>query len=227
MKIVDLVMKLLTDRMPRKAALAAIAMVVMLLLVAILVPTLGVADGNAQDRNVQLKASIAKTTKGLAQAEDDQKYVVSHEQEYEDLLHGDRLVPHTERVAITQMQTLYQQRGLSALTYTFTAGATRAVASAGKPSNAGGYKLKLETVTLKVGAPLDTQVYDFMMDLGENFPGTAVVEGFTLERAAEITTDELNQVAHGQDSGLVKGEIVFTWRTAEKEQETDKGKAKQ
>jgi hypothetical protein len=221
-KYVDLLMKFLTDRMPRKVAISSVVLAVTALLFLILLPLLGGAHTDAVELNQNLKASIEQTSAKLRTAKDDHKYVVDNMQKYEELLRGDRLVPHTRRVAMTQMQKLALDRKLTTLSYNFTALGDSAPGAA-RNAVKGGYKLRTDRVDLKIGSALDTQVYDFVTDLGENFPGAAVVEQLTLERAPEISGDALNQVSRGQESGLVKGDVVFAWKTAQKQEEEEKG----
>jgi hypothetical protein len=135
-------------------------------------------------------------------------------------MHSDRLVPHTRSVAMAQMQKLALQRGLTTLSYNF-ASTDNATAS---ETVTGGYRLQAEKVNLKLGSALDTQVFDFVADLGESFPGSAIVQELKLERAPELSTEALNHVSNGEESGLVKGEMVFAWRTAQAQDKDDKSK---
>ena len=223
-KYIDLGMKFLVDRMPRRAAISVLILAGVLILFAILLPTLGGADDEANEHNASLKDEIAQITKNANQSREDRQFILDNQQKYDDLVHGDRLVPHTRRVAMAQMQKLALQRGLTALSYNFTSEGDRSpTAGAGKPLS-GGYKVQVDKVELKVGAPLDNQIYDFVQDLNQSFPGAAVVEQVTMDRAPQLTTDALNQVSRGQDSGLVKGQVVFTWRTAQALDDKSKGK---
>jgi hypothetical protein len=222
MKIIDMVMKLLTDRMPRKTALASIVMTFTLIIFAGLFFTLGTSHDDAFDRNVALKKDLGQTTSTVKKLKDDRKFILDNQEKYEELLHGDRLVPHTRRVAVTQLTNLALQRGLTTVNFNFTAAGERAASAAASQPVTGGYKVKVEKIELKVGSALDTQLYDFIQDLGESFPGSAVVEQFTLERAPEITTEALNQVSRGHESGLVHGDVQLTWRIAEAEEQDKK-----
>jgi hypothetical protein len=219
-KFIDIGMKLLTDRMPRKVAVASIVMTLTLVAFAVLFFVLGGAHDDAMEANANLKKNLDQISRNAKQSKDDRQFILDNKEKYEALLGGDRLIPHTRRTAMAQMQSLALQRGLTNLSYNFTAAGERNANVAG-PVITGGYKIQVEKVDLKVGAALDSQVYDFMLDLADSFPGSAVVEQFTLERAPDITTDALNMVSRGRDSGLVKGEVHFTWRTAQA-QDTDK-----
>ncbi len=225
-KYIDVLMKFLTDRMPRKVAVSSIILAVTALLALIVVPLLGGAHTEAVETNAGLKTTIDQMSNKLRQAKDDHKYVVDNMQKYEELLSGDRLVPHTRRVAMTAMQKLAVERGLTTLSYNFTTIGERSPGGAASAPITGGYKLQAERVDLKIGAPLDTTVFDFVMDLGENFPGAAVVEQMTLERSPEIGTEALNLVSRGQESGLVKGNVIFAWKTAQKQEEEQKDQQK-
>jgi hypothetical protein len=216
------VMKLLTDRMPRKVAIASVFISVTLVVFAFLFVSLGSAHDEAIAKNSTLKKTLDQTTRNAKQSREDREFILGNQEKYEELLHGDRLIPHTRRVATDQLAALARARGLTTLTYDIAAAGVRAAATAASQPAKGGYRVKVEQMSLKVGAPLDTDVFDFLMDLGENFPGSAVVEQFSLERAAGLTTDALNQVSRGRESGLVKSEIHVTWRTAEAEDDDKK-----
>ena len=218
MKIIAVIMKSLTDRMPRKVALASIVMAITLVIFAVLFFVLGGAHDDAMAANTSLKKNLDQTTRNLKTVKEDRQFILDNREKYEDLIHGDRLVPHTQRVAANQLRNLALQRGLTNLGYTFTA-ASAAVGST--QTVAGGYRVQAEKLDLKIGAALDTQVYDFLLDIGEAFPGSAVVEQFSIERAPNITTEALNNVSRGRDSGLVRGDIHINWRTAQA-QEPDK-----
>jgi len=219
---IDVAMKFLTDRMPRKVAVSSVILAVTVLLFLILLPLLGGAHTDTLATNEGLKATIDQTSQKLRQAKDDRKYVTENTQKYQELLGGERLVPHTRRVAMTAMQKLALERGLTTLSYNFTALGDRSPRGAANAPVTGGYKLQAERVDLKVGAPLDTTIYDFVLDLGEKFPGAAVVEQMILERSPDIGTEALNQVSRGQESGLIKGNVVFAWKTAQKQEEGQK-----
>jgi hypothetical protein len=225
MKPVARLMKLLTDRMPRKTAFASVTMTATLIVFAIVFFVLGGAHDDALEQNASLKKSLDQTTRNAKQAKEDRQFVIENQTKYEELLNSDRLVPHTRRVALDKLEFLKKQDGLTSVNYNFAAAGQRSAASAASQPVTGGYKVQVETVELKIGAPLDTSVFDFLLDLGEKFPGSAVVETFAIERAAEITTDALNQVSQNREAGLVKGEVHLTWRTAQKEEDPAKAQA--
>jgi hypothetical protein len=215
-------LKTLADSMPRKVMISCFVLAGTLLMTLILVPTVGGLHGDILDTNTHLKTSIKKLSDNLATAKDDHQFLVDNHERYDALISSDRLIPHTRTVAMTQMQKLAIVRGLTTLNYNF-----KLQGEGGQSTEKvmGGYRLHSEVVELKIGAPLDTQIYDFVTDLGESFPGAAVVEEVKLERAPALTTEALNAVSSGQESGLVKGEMTFAWRTAQA-QEPDSSKAK-
>ena len=224
MKPFDSILKVLTDRMPRKAAFASLVMIVTLVVFGVLFIFLGGYDDDQIEKNAALKGNLDKVTKNAKMTRDDRQFVLDNKDKYDELLRGDRLVPHTRRVAMSQLQTIALQRGLTTLSSNFTVAANPTTGGAATAAVSGGYRVQVEKVDLKIGASLDTQAYEFMLVLNESFPGSAVIEEFKLDRAPEITTDALNQVARGKDSGLVRGELRFTWRTAQA-QETENAAA--
>lgn len=211
-KYTDPVMRLLTDRMPRRVAISVVALAATFLLALILVPILGTFHSDTLDRNDQLKSSIAGLTKDLKSAKDDHQYIIDNKDQFEELTHSDRLIPHTRSVATAQLQKLALSRGLTTLSYSFSAGGDKTTS---RDQVTGGYRVQVENIDLKVGSALDTQIFELVTDMNENFPGIAVVESLSMERAQDLTTDALNAVSKGQESGLVKGAIGLSWRTAQ------------
>ncbi len=215
MKQFDKLLKLLTDRMPRKVAFASLVLGGTLIAFVFLFIFLGGAHDSVLETNANLKRDLTNTTKNASTARDNRQFILDNKDKYEELLKGDRLVPHTRRVAMTQMSTIALQRGLSALSSNFTIAGNPVTGQAANAPVTGGYKLQVEKVDLKVGAALDSQVFEFMLDLTDtSFPGSAIIEDFKLERAASLTTEGLNQVSQGK-ADLVRGEVTFTWRTAQ------------
>jgi hypothetical protein len=211
-KYTDLLMRQLTDRMPRRVAISVIALAVTLVLALVIVPVLGGFHSDTLDRNEGLKSSIGALTKNLKQAKDDHKYILDHRDEFDELTHSDRLIPHTRSVATAQLAKLALGRGLTTLSYSFSAAGDKTTS---RDQVTGGYRVQVENIDLKVGSALDTQIFELVTDMNENFPGVAVVESLAMERAADLTTDALNAVSRGQESGLVKGVIGLSWRTAQ------------
>lgn len=222
MKPAAVLMKLLTDRMPRKAAIASITMGVTLVTFGLLFLFLGGAHSDALEKNQSLKKNLTQTSTTAKQAKDDRQFVLDNKEKYEELLRGDRLVPHTPTVAQDHLSMLVRKRGLTSASIAISAVGEGAAAKVASQPVSGGYKVQVQKLELKVGAPLDTQIFEFLLDLGESFPGSAVVEQFKLERATDITTDALNQVSRGTEAGLVKGEVTVIWRTAQAEDKDKK-----
>jgi hypothetical protein len=229
MKLPDLGLKL--PDLPRPVAIASAAMVVSVFLFGVLYFTLGAGRDQAVEVNGRLTADLAQSQKNTKQVSEDFKYVSENQQKFEDLLQSERLVPHIRRAAVRQMQTLALRHGLNPRVFSYdfatavdkaaVAAAAQAPAKPGAPAAAAAlgagptYRINVESVTLKIGAPLDGQIYGFVRDLGTDFPGAAVVQSIDLQRPAKISSDVLNQLSRGEDSGVVTGEIKFLWRTAQ------------
>jgi hypothetical protein len=228
-KIRDLVFKFLADRMPRRVVFSVLVLAALFLASLLLFPLLGGTHDSVLERNEQLKASINQTSRNLGQFKDDHQFAEKNLDKYLALIHSERLVPHTRRVATTELERLAIARGLTSLAYNFEASNKDGAAGALNNPVTGGYVLQVDRIELTLGAPLDTQIYEFAMDLGDYFPGAAVVDRISLTRLPEVSTATLNQVSKGEDSGLVKGEISLTWRTAqaqESEQKNTRAKAR-
>lgn len=175
-------------------------------------------------QNAQLRADIEQGQTGILRARDDYDYVQANLEKYEALIKSDRLVPHTRRAAVVELQRLAQQRGLTTMNFTFDAVAADAAQASQQPANAP-YRLSVEYVELKVGAPLDGVVYGFISDITEQFPGAAIVDSFSLTRG-EITDAALTAMSEGRESGLATGTIGFLWRTAQAQEKEEAGGAK-
>lgn len=138
------------------------------------------------------------------------------------MLASDKLVPHTRVNAAQQLEALARQRGLESLNYNFIAAADQSLASVKSQPTTGGYKVSVENVELKLAASLDTPVYGFLMDLGDDFPGAVVIQSFTITRQPTVTDTAIDRLSHGLSSGLVNGEVKLIWRTAQAVEEAKK-----
>ncbi len=220
MKLPTLAVKL--PDLPKPVAVAAAVIAASLVLFGILLPVLGGAADDAVIANGRLTNDIAQATKDLKEASDDYRYVTDNLAKFEALLQSDRLVPHTRRAAVRQMTTLAVQHGLTTLNYDFVMAGDKSLAAVtsqvqAKSTNSQeiAYRVNVESVDLKLGAPLDGLIYSFLVDLSRDFPGAAVIQSITLERAPKVTDEILQLLAQGQDAGLVKGDVKILWRTAQ------------
>lgn len=181
------------------------------------------ALSEAMSLNERLERDLRANQAAIDRARDDYLFVVENEDRFEEAMASDEIVPHTRRAAARQMQTVALENGLTSLNYNFAAvsGQSRARNQSAAASSGDAYTLHVENIDLEVGAPLDRPIYAFIQQLIRTIPGTAVVQEVTLQRAETITTDMLNRVAQGQESGLVTGSILFSWRTAQANREVE------
>jgi hypothetical protein len=182
---------------------------------AALVPLLGGALDAAVVDNARLKTAVEKTTRDIAQAKTDQVYVKENLAAFETLIKSDKLIPHTRRAAVLEFNNVGRQRGLTALSYNFDMAKGNSVKALESQPKSGGYNVSVENIELRVGAPLDGNIYRFIADISDTFPGSIIVNGFELKRPPEITPLALEMVSRGQDSQLVTGTIKVSWRTAQ------------
>ncbi len=216
-------LKFIAD-LPRKTAISLVVILCSTVLFGLLYPTLGGIQESAHAENDKLKRDIDQTRRNAQQSKVDKEFVLENKDKYEALLAGDRLVPHARRAAVRQLTELAQARGLSTLQYSFAAAGDQSATKVRSQPASGDYRVSVEEVDLKIGAPLDTQLLEFVYDLGDNFPGAAVVQSIQLDRVPKITDDMLDKVSGGgQDAGLVTGEVKFTWRTAQANEDDKKG----
>lgn len=210
MKLPDIRFKL--PDLPRKvtASLAVLAGagVTFLLLLQFLVGALDAAVAE----NTRLKGAIDQATRDTLTVNTDYQFVTENTEYFEKLIKGDRLIPHTRRDALRQLQSLAQEHGLTQMTADFSAAPAATAATAPAANQADAYRVNVESIKIKLGSPLDGQVYGFASDLRRNFPGSAVLMSMKLSRPLKLTADMIEQVS--RKGAIVTGEMELLWRTA-------------
>lgn len=186
-----------------------------LVLFLVLFFTLGSARDSAVNENAQVTNEAAQVKANLTQAKEDRDFVLKNKERYDALLSGDRLIPHTRLTAVRHIQEVALQRGLTDLKYDFTAAGNASLLAASNQPTAGDYHVNVETIKLDVGAPVDGKIYGFLADIAGSFPGAAVIQEVDLSRAAQVTSAMLDAVSRNEDAGLVKGQVILLWRTAQ------------
>jgi hypothetical protein len=202
------------ELIPKKVLISTGVIAASLVIFLALFFTLGGANSDAEGMRQRIAKDIEQAKKDLTRFQTDRKYVEDHRDQFEALLKSDRLVPHTRRVAMAELSRLATQDGLSGLNYNFKAINQNSPAAA-QAKSTDAYRLSIEEIELHVSAPIDGNIYRFVRDLSDSFPGSAVVESVTLTRARTVTDDMLRLVAAGQDAKLVEGQINISWRTAQ------------
>lgn len=217
-------MKRILSLIPRNVLVSVFVLLGSALAFLILLLTLATARDDAIAQNTQLNAQVQQTIAAISTAENDSAYVAENGATYEALLKSDRLIPHTRRTAIVRMQEAARNHGLSAVQWTFNAVADSAPGAALAQPKTAAYRLSVEEIGLKVGAPFDGPIYSFVADITNAFPGSIVVEALSLARAPGLTDAALRSVSAGRDSGLVAGELKLIWRTAQAQESEEKSK---
>ncbi|MCB2108600.1 MAG: hypothetical protein KDE14_12915 [Rhodobacteraceae bacterium] len=207
--------------LPKKVALSVAVLTGVLVLFLALFFTLGTTRDDAVAENLRLKQELQKTKSSLDLSQQDYEFVVQGKERYEQLLSSTKLIPHARRAAVRQLQQLGTQNGLSTLNYQFNASSVVSPTAVLNQPKTGDYRVSVESIKLNIGAPLDGDVFKFMRDIVTDFPGSNVIESFKLERAPVVTTEALNSVWSGRESRLVTGEIIVSWRTAQRVDESD------
>lgn len=210
--------------LPRNVAIALVTLVVTLLLFGTSFVVLGGARDEAIVQNGSLTRDISQTRASIIQVTQDREYVLANQAQYEALLKSDRLIPHTRRAAVVELQRVAQIRGVTRLDYGF-AGIAAADSAQGVQAQqaSAAYRLSVERVTLKVGAPVDGVVYGFVADIADAFPGSAVIERLQLKRPEVITEADLAALSSPQGGALAEGVVIFSWRTAQANEAAEKG----
>ncbi len=206
---------------PRKVMMSLGVLALGLVLWGVQVPLLGGAREDADTNATRLRSEIDQTRKDLAQAGADMKYLEEHQEQFESLLKSDRLVPHTRRAAVAELQKIAVQNGITGLEYIFNAApATSANAAQSQPTS-GAYRVSVEQIELKVSAPTDGAIYRFLEDIKDSFPGSAVAQIVQLERPPTLTPAMMTALSKGEDAKIVTGDISVLWRTAEAEEQKE------
>lgn len=200
---------------PRKAGIGLSLLLVSGLLFGALFFTIGVSRDEAIVENARLEASITQTRRDTTQAIEDVNFVNENQQRFEALIQGERLVPHTRRDAARRMQAAALARGLTLLAYDFNTAAANSAVAVTSQAQGTNYRVNVEGITIKLGSPLDGQIYKFLLDLKSEFPGAVVLQSLELQRAVAVTSVMLDQISRGADAGLVQGEAKLIWRTAQ------------
>lgn len=212
-------MKRILIDVPRSVVTSVATLMLVGVAFALLYFTLGSATTAAIELNARLLSNIQQANGQIGQTSADIKYVGENIEQYEMLLNSDRLVPHTRRVAVLELQRLAQQRGLTTLNYKFSAAAAGSPRLAQAQAATDAYRLSVEDIELSVGAPTDGPIYGIIVDMMDAFPGAAVLQSMSLTRAPTITDEALEAVSQGSDSKLVSGLVKMTWRTAQAQEE--------
>ncbi|MBL8642496.1 MAG: hypothetical protein JNK21_01075 [Rhodospirillaceae bacterium] len=181
--------------------------------------TLGSARDTAEQDVTRLRADISSVQARLKQSREDYDFVIKNQQRFETLVASDKLIPHTRRTAVRQMQALALEFGLSSLNYNFQAAGLQAPEAVANQPKSTDYRVYVENIELSIGAPLDKSVYSFMAAVYDDFPGSMVLTDLEMGRAAVISPEALNLVSRGEDSKIVTGTIRYSWRTAQKQDE--------
>ncbi len=185
-------------------------------------PFLTGARDEAQNQNNRLQNDLQSTNASIDRARNDYAFVEDNERRFEEAMASDEIMPHTRRAAARQIQTVAIENGLMSLNYNFALAASPDQGRGqGGPSASDAYRLQVENLSLEIGAALDRSVYAFIEELVRTIPGTIVIREFQVGRAESISTEMLNRVAQGQNSGIITGTVRFSWRTAQANREAE------
>lgn len=189
--------------LPKKVLISLGVIAGALLIFGISVPFLGGSLDDTLADNSRLRAEIARVNTAITQSAADQTYVKENTAQYEALLKSDRLVPHTRRVAVVELESKAKEFGLTGMTYSVEGvAAANSLQSAASQPSSGAYALSIQEIKLEIKAPLDGSIYRFVDGVTASFPGSAVVREARLTRG--LTAND-----------GVEGTITLSWRTAQ------------
>ncbi len=204
--------------LPKLVLVSIVAVTSALVLFGVLFFTLGEAKDRAEAETAKLKSELSSIQTKLKQSKDDYDFVLKNQTRFEELMASDKLIPHTRRTAIREMQALALEFGVTNLNYNFQASGLQSADAASAQAKATDYRVYIENIELSVGAALDQSIYSFLAAAYDKFPGSIVVSSIELNRAPTVTTEMLNMVSRGEDSKIVQGKIKYVWRTAQKQE---------
>ena len=208
--------------LPKPVKLSVAAIGGCLVLFILLFFTLGSGLDTAESDARRLQGELQTLQKNVTQSKQDIEYITKNKDRFDALMSSDKLIPHTRRTAIRQMQALALEFGLSNLNYNFQAAAAAAPEAVTSQPKGDSYRVSVESIELSVGSPIDSSIYSFMAAVHDDFPGSMVLTEVELERASSISAEALNNVSRGADSGLVKGKLKYLWRTAQQNKQEKK-----
>jgi len=201
--------------LPRSVLIATGVLAVMLvgLLLTYFFLASHVAELKAENESLQRQLSSARSS--IETFATDREFVLTRSADYERILDSDLLIPHTRRTALRTIQEYALAVGLTELDYEFDAVQQSNADAAARQVRDSKFRVNVENVSMSLGAPLDRPVYIFIDELIQDIPGTAVLKTFSIRRPDTITTQMLNNVAQGLNSGIISSEVEFEWRTAQ------------
>lgn len=206
------------DGMPRPAFLGISVLLATGILFALSVLLLGGARDRSLAEGARLQSEITTITTSITRSRQDQEYIAANSARYEELMKSDKLIPHTRRAALNALREAATPHGLeNSLSFTFNSAAGSTTSAQSQPTS-GAYRVSVESILLKVSAPVDGAVFRMVDDVNRTFPGSVVLESMNLARAPMVNETELAAISRG-DSSLVSGEVVLSWRTAQKEED--------
>jgi hypothetical protein len=203
--------------LPKPVLISVLVMAGSLFLLAFLWFTLGDATDTAEQDVIRMRGEMSSTQAKVKQSREDYEFVTKNQQRFEALMASDKLIPHTRRTAIRQLQALAVEFGLTSLNYNFQAAGVQAPDAVSAQPKSDDYRVYIENIELSVGAALDQSIYSFLAAVYDDFPGSMVIAALDMQRPLRVEAEALNAVSRGEDSKIVEGKIVYSWRTAQKQ----------
>lgn len=203
--------------LPKPVLISVSVIAFSLVLMTLLWLTLGDAKDTAEQDVARLRNEVSSTQNKLKQSRADYEFININQQRFESLMSSDKLIPHTRRTAIRQLQSLALELGITSLNYNFQAAGLQAPDAVASQPKSGDYRVYIENIELTVGSPLDQNIYSFMAAVYDDFPGSMVIANVEMQRAPSVTAEALNLVSRGEESKIVEGKIQYSWRTAQKQ----------
>ncbi|MBY0293616.1 MAG: hypothetical protein K2W92_10075 [Alphaproteobacteria bacterium] len=150
------------------------------------------------------KANLQRNVKDLKK---DLLFIKTHQKELTFLTQKGWLFPHNRLIAIESLEELCHS--LSEVSYTFD---PENLKTFGENST-----FKVTKIVFEVGALLDTDIYDFMDRLLENFPGILIPHELTLSRSAPVNEKNLFSLRKEETFSFMTGKLIFEWVSIKKQ----------
>jgi hypothetical protein len=153
------------------------------------------------NQTVAEKVSLQRDIKTL---EADITFIKEHQKEIDFLIKKGWFIPKSRLIAGEAITKL--QGSLNDVQYTFEPETTKSLKDSQDT-------FKMTKIELEVGALLDTDIYSFIHNLLETFPGILIPRELTLSRSAEINENNLLALRHNTRPHFITGKLIFEWVT--------------
>jgi hypothetical protein len=189
-----------------RTTLAALAVLALCGLgLGLLLPYLGGQLDDLQRSLRSLRAQTAQTRALTVKTRQDVAFAREHMDAYRAAL-AQGLFAEQNRLEATQiLDTLYHEDYLAGLTYEFASQTTRP---------AGPHTVVVTPLRLSVDVMLDRDIYVFMRDIEDRFPGRLVLTDMRILPQTPVTPSLLAAIRGGRPATVFRADLTYAWTAA-------------